>query len=379
MTCPNCGRETPAMRFCIHCGTALPDAGQPFDRRRRHAFAADPREDVLHLSAVSTLFPHLNPTHTHRVRWILLASATVIFLVGLGRLVPLSIVLAALLVPILYLIYFFVAEIHDGEPVPVLASTFAAGAVLGVAMSLAFYRVILSQARVAFAPRASYILLTAVGLTILGQLLMLVGPFVLFFTRRRFDDLLDGLAFGAASSLGFAAAQSVIYSWILIAGPFQRLGPAYSWALPVIRIALLVPLLDATTTGLICAAIWLRRDPHPPARYLPSITSVPVAVLLGVLGQIVPAVGSALLGGPILSLVWYAATLGALLLLARVVLHIGLIEKARPLGHGGTLVCPHCGHRIPDVAFCPHCGIALRSIARRDRRSAAPVGEEGHA
>lgn len=379
MTCPNCGRETPAGRFCVHCGTSLPDAGQPFDPRRRHAFVADPREHVWHLSAISTLFPHLNPARTHQTRWVLLASAVIIFLIGLGRLVPLSIVLAALLVPVLYLIYFFVAEVHGGEPMPVLAGTFVAGIVLGAAMSLGFYRVILSQTRVVFAPRASFVLLTAVGLTILGQVLMLVGPLVLFFIRPHFDDLLDGLVFGAASGLGFAAAQSVIYSWILIAGPFQRGGADFSWALPLIRIALLVPLLDAATTGLICAAIWLRRDPHPPAHALPLFTAVPVAVLLGFLGQIIPAVGSVLFGGQIRSLVWYAATLAVLLLVDRTVLHVGLIEKARPLGHGSTLICPHCGHRIPDVAFCPHCGIALHSIARRDRRRIVPPGEESHA
>src|SRR5215472_3160050 len=117
MTCPNCGRETPDTgHYCVHCGSPLPDAGQPFDPRRRHAFAADPREHVWHLSVVSTLFPHLNPARTHQTRWVLLLGVVIVFLVGLGRLVPLSIVLAALLVPVLYLIYFFIAEVHGGEP-----------------------------------------------------------------------------------------------------------------------------------------------------------------------------------------------------------------------------------------------------------------------
>ena len=75
--------------------------------------------------------------------------------------------------------------------------------------------------------------------------------------RPRFDHLLDGLVFGAASGLGFAAAQSIVYSWLLLQGPFLQNGLVVSWVLPVLRIALFVPLLDAATTALICGAIWL--------------------------------------------------------------------------------------------------------------------------
>ena len=80
---------------------------------------------------------------------------------------------------------------------------------------------ILSQQRLGFGTSTSYILLTGVGLPLLGQALMLVGPLALYVARPRFDHLLDGLVFGAASGLGFAAAQSIIYSWLLIQGPFH--------------------------------------------------------------------------------------------------------------------------------------------------------------
>ena len=127
--------ETLAGEFCAHCGARLPTTARPLDGRRTRAYAADPREQVLHLSIITTLFPHLNPRHTQRARWLLLASALVIFLIGLGRLVPLAIVLAALLVPVLYLAYFYVTGIYGEEPLTVFVATFVAGAVLGTLMS----------------------------------------------------------------------------------------------------------------------------------------------------------------------------------------------------------------------------------------------------
>jgi hypothetical protein len=374
MRCPHCGRETPSGHYCAYCGARLSTRAPHEPQQRRHAFAANPNEHVFHPAIVSTFFPHLSPQRAHQLRWILLGGLAVVLLIGLARYVPIAIAAAALLVPVLYLLYFYDVQIYEDEPLPVLAATFALSAVLGAAVSLAFFPVIRSLYRPVFGPKPGFVLLTGVGLPLLAQALMLVGPLLLFVFRRRFDEVLDGLAFGVASGLGFAAAQSIVYSWLLITGPFQRAGSATSWALPLLRIGLLAPLLDAATTGLICAALWLWRDPQPAARDLGLLASVPGALLLAALGQVVPATGVALLGGQIVDLLWYGGALLALILALRHVLHIGLLAKARALGHGGTLRCPHCFHEVPDVPFCPHCGLAMRSTARRARRPSP--GEE---
>lgn len=375
--CPHCGRETPEGEYCIHCGTRLPTQTYPLDARRAHAYAANPREHLLQLSAVTTLLPHLNPRQTQRARWLLLGGALVVLLIGIGRLVPLAVVLGALLLPVFYLAYFYVAEVYEDEPLPILLATFVAGGLFGALLSAGFYRVILSQRRLAFGPSPSYILLTGVALPLLAQALMLVGPLVLYFTRPRFDHLLDGLVFGAASGLGFAAAQSIIYSWLLLQGPFQEQGSATTWILPLLRIVLFVPLLDAATTGLICAAIWLHRDRQAPVGNLGWFAAPPVAALIGVLGQIVPSLGYDLIGGQFMAWVWYGAAAVALLILLRLLIHDGLVEQARTLGPSGLQVCPHCLHPVPpDAAFCPHCGFALHASARRSRRPLAQQGSE---
>ncbi|HEU5439959.1 MAG TPA: PrsW family glutamic-type intramembrane protease [Ktedonobacterales bacterium] len=378
MRCEHCGRETPEGHYCAYCGAHLAAANTRYHpQQRRHAFAANPSESVYHPSVVTTLFPHLAPERSHQLRWILGGAALIVFLIAFGRLVPVAIVLAALLVPLLYLYYFYEVAIFEDEPLAVLAGTFLAGLVLGAAFSAALYKPILDQSTASLlpgrGPTQTYIVLTGVVFPMASLLLMLVGPVVLLITRRKFDEVLDGLAFGAASGLGFATAQSIVFSWLLITGPLQRPGQAFSWALPVVRIALLQPLLYASAAGLVCASLWLARDPQTPRRSMGLLATPLVAVLLALILLVAPALASVLFGGDVLNLVYYAAALVLLLLLVRVVLHVGLVEKAQAIGHGGTMRCPHCFHEVGDTPFCPHCGLAMRSTSNRARPGTPPA------
>ncbi|HEX6122672.1 MAG TPA: PrsW family glutamic-type intramembrane protease [Ktedonobacterales bacterium] len=372
MHCPHCGREAPDGRFCGSCGAPLTGT-VPRDPRRRRAYAANPHEHVYHPGVVTTFFPHLNLQRTHLMRWILLGGAFIIFLLGLARYVPIAFIAAALFVPILYLFYFYDAEIYEGEPLRVLASTFLIGAILGALLNLGMYRTLLSLAYTlpGEAPSQTFLLVSGVIMPVAALALSLVGPLILFFARPRFNEVLDGLAFGVASGLGFAAAQSIVLAWQLITGPLQEPGgDAASWALPTIKTAILLPLLYAAAAGLICAVLWLRRDPLPTRGSLGWLASLPVAVVLAIVAVIVPALGTTLWGNQLTTLLWYGATLVVMILIVRHVLHVGLVEKAHELGHGSTLTCPHCHHPAPDVPFCPTCGMALRSTAKRARRSA---------
>ncbi|MGO8948729.1 MAG: PrsW family glutamic-type intramembrane protease, partial [Ktedonobacterales bacterium] len=205
---------------------------------------------------------------------------------------------------------------------------------------------------------------------------MLFGPLVLYFTRPKFDEVLDGLAFGAASGLGFAAAESIISAWLFMIGPFQQPGLVSAWVVPILRIALLVPMVNAATTGLICAALWLRRDPQLPLSELGVFPAWPAALLCGLLGQVAPSLLSALVPGIVPQLIWFTVILIGLMLVLRQVLHSGLMEKARALGHGQRLLCPECRHEVADMPFCPFCGLALLSISRRMRRPLLSSKEE---
>ena len=378
MQCRNCGRELQGGAYCPWCGAHQTASRERHVTRRPHVYAANPSEHVLQPTIVSTLFPHLGSRRMFQLRWLIFVAIIALVIISLGKLVPLAIVLSALLLPVLYLFYFYDAQLYEDEPFIVLGATFLVGAVLGGAMSLLFYRLILSQSRFGFGPSTSYVLLVGVFLPIIGQALMLVGPLVLYIARRQFDDVLDGLAFGAAAGLGFSATQSIAYAWYLINGQFVFTGSASAWVLPTLKIALLIPLLDAATTGLICAALWLRRDRQPAERTRGAVTNLALAIIIALVGQIAPALGSVLLGGPILDLLWYGGAVIVLLLLVRSLLHIGLIDKARPLRSGNAEECPQCFHQLRGTeSFCPNCGLALRATPRRVRRVRAPrAGQE---
>ena len=337
MQCRNCGRELQGGAYCPWCGAHQTASRERHVTRRPHVYAANPSEHVLQPTIVSTLFPHLGSRRMFQLRWLIFVAIVALVIISREP-VPLAIVLSALLLPVLYLFYFYDAQLYEDEPFIVLGATFLVGAVLGGAMSLLFYRLILSQSRFGFGPSTSYVLLVGVFLPIIGQALMLVGPLVLYIARRQFDDVLDGLAFGAAAGLGFSATQSIAYAWYLINGQFVFTGSASAWVLPTLKIALLIPLLDVEPRLHLCGAL-ARRDRQPTERTRGAVTNLALAIIIALVGQIAPALGSVLLGGPILDLLWYGGAVIVLLLLVRSLLHIGLIDKARPLRSGNAEEC----------------------------------------
>jgi hypothetical protein len=374
MRCPHCGRMTPAGVFCTHCGASLPTGDRLGDPRRFHAFATHPREGVLHLSIITTLFPHLDRQRSQQARWLLLAGVVIIVLLGLSRFIPLAIVLAALLLPLLYLGSLVLAERYADVPWHVLLATFGSGFLLGAVQSMMSYRIILPHRSFGVGLHPGYVLLTGIVIPLIAQALMLVGPVMLYVWLPRFAEPIDGLVFGAASGLGFAAAQSIIYSWLLIVEPVQRGGQSLTWLPTILWILLLIPLLDAATTSMICLALWLRRDlPHglPP---MGRFGRLEVAVPWAWVGQIIPSLGFDLLGNQSLALVWYGVTTAVALVLLRMQIHRSVLAHAQAKGAVAMAACPHCHHSLEEGAFCPHCGLALRSQVQHRAASSRATG-----
>ncbi len=361
--CPHCGMTVPEGDFCGHCGAHLTTASTT----RRHAFAAVPSESVAHLSIVTTLFPHLAHRRGGAFRWALLGGGAAVVLLAVLQLFAPATAVATFLLPGLYLLYLYEVEVYESEPWLVIGVTMVAGAVFGYVFT-AYSGDALAQLNLTGDSSSAY-LLAGVAIPIVAQALMLAGPLFLYSFRGRFREPLDGLTFGAASALGFTLASSLATFWPLISGPLVGSGPALDWALRLLQAGILIALINASTTGLITAAIWLHRYDLRRSRgtwYASILATLMVAlgaqILIAMLSFVIPDLITQVV---IRSL----ATIGLLLYL-RLVLHRALLAEGAVHEIGPDAPCPECHRVVPTMLFCPACGVNRSASSKHSR----PVG-----
>ncbi|HEX9099771.1 MAG TPA: hypothetical protein VF956_09830 [Candidatus Dormibacteraeota bacterium] len=363
VVCPHCGSMVPAGEFCGHCGAHLTrgDAG------RRHAFAAVPTEPVVHLSIVSTLFPHLPHRRGGAFRLALLTGGVVVNLLAALHLFAPATIAAVLVLPVLYLLYVYEVGVYDSEPLLLIGATTVAGAVLGYAFTS------VTGATVSgFEISADYesnLIFAGVVIPIVAQALMLAGPLFLFLFRARLREPLDGFTFGAASALGFTFATTLTATWPLITGPLIGSGSPIDWALRLLNAGILVMLINASTTSLVTAAIWLHRFDLRRAGggwqssvLTTLLVAVGTQVILGILSVVVPDL--------LLQVGIRFVAIVALLMYVRLVIHNALLAEGAAHEIGPDAACPECHRIVPTMLFCPACGVA-RAAAKPTRMHSA--------
>jgi RsiW-degrading membrane proteinase PrsW (M82 family) len=364
VSCPHCGSMVPAGEFCGHCGAHLPRA----NTSRRHAYAAVPSEPVVHLSIVSTLFPHLPHRRGGAFRWALLAgSAAVVILAAFHLFAPATIA-AVLLLPVLYLLYLYEVEVYESEPWLLVGATMVSGAILAYLLTSltgpAVARLEISE------DTGANILLAGVAIPIVAQLLMLAGPMLLFFYRSRLREPLDGLTFGASSALGFTLAMTLTAFWPLLGGPLIATGETIDWALRLLSAGILVMLINASTTSVVTASVWLNRyDLRHASRGWEA--SVPATILIAVGAQVLLGVMSVVVNDLALQVGLRAVAVVALLIYVRLVIHQSLLAEGAVHEIGPEAPCPECHRIVPTMLFCPACGVA-RAAAKPTRMHSAP-------
>ena len=360
VSCPHCGRMVPAGEFCGHCGAHLPSGSA----RRTHAFAAVPSEGVAHLSIITTLFPHLPHRSGRPFLLALITGGTFVLVLAALHLFAPATVTAVLVLPVLYLIYLYEVEAYESEPWLVIGATMVFGALLGLAFTN-LAGVALSQL-VITGDRETGFVLAGIAIPIVAQALMLAGPLFLYLFRARFREPLDGLTFGAASALGFSLASSLTDFWPLLGGPLVASGSPLDWAVRLARAGLLVSLVNACTTALVAAALWLHRYDRRRADR-PWATTILAAVVVAFGVQV--ALG--MIAFVVQDLVLDVASLGlatvALLLYVRLVIHDTLLVEGAEHEIGPDAPCQECHRVVPTMAFCPACG-AARSAASKQAR-----------
>ena len=370
--CPSCDRDVPEGTFCGVCGAHL--AHQETSPGRVHTFAANPTEHVLQLALVSTLLPHLPHRRSAPFRVAIAVVALLVLAAGVLRLQVPAIALAAAAMPILYLVYLYEVEVYEDEPWLVVGITFVLGIALGAlwGWKVAPFATAQSLAASTFGPSPS-LALSAAGLAVGAQLAMLAGAALLFFLRPRFDEALDGFTFGAAAALGFTLASTLVeLAPELAGGAISTLSSATN-ALEIAQRGLLLPWINACTTALVAAALWLQRGRRS-ARAGHPLATLPVALLVAFAIQALLGVVNVLVLDTALQVAAYALASVVMLVVVRGSIHWMLLAEAVEVEVGPDALCSNCHHVVPTMAFCPVCGIARRATPKTgDFRQARAV------
>src|ERR1700694_3666972 len=215
MRCDHCAQDVADGVFCTRCG-AHQGTTEEFGnaKLREHRYAAHPGEHVAQPAVFSTLFPHLGHHKIHEFRWAFIVGLAGVLVLYLAGLITAAILVAAFLVPVLYLIYLYEAQGYRCEPAPILGFTLGGGIIVGIVVTV-FERIVYNPFQY------SNNLLANAGVNVGG--LLLVGlllpvlqeavkplPAVFLPNRADFPETVDGLVFGAAAGLGLRLAEGLI-------------------------------------------------------------------------------------------------------------------------------------------------------------------------
>jgi PrsW family intramembrane metalloprotease len=370
--CDHCTHDVPDGVFCTRCGAHQGTTGEFGNAKtREHRYAAHPAEHVAQPSVFTTLFPHLGHHKVHEFRWAFMAGLGGILVLYLAGLITAAILVAAFLVPVLYLIYLYEAQVYRDEPAIVLGFTLGGGIVVGIVLTV-FERIVYNPFQYNGNP-LSNAGVSVGGLLIVGLLLPVMQealkPLPAFFLPNRadFPETVDGLVFGVAAGLGFSLAEALIGFGNALATLPAHVTPG-NWIYDLATLAVFQPLLQGSATGMIVATIWRYRRGRLGGRELGGVA-------MAVIAHIAFSAGTQLMKetsvNALFILIWQAAIVGALLIYIRYVLHYALLEEAANMGFAET-VCASCHMHIVASGFCPNCGMALTAAPNSIKRGRRP-------
>jgi hypothetical protein len=377
MRCDHCAHDVPDGVFCTRCGAHQGTTEEIGNAKlREHRYAAHPGEHVAQPSIITTIFPHLGHHKIHEFRWAFIVGLVGVLVLWLAGLISAAILVAAFLVPVLYLVYLYEAQVYRDEPATVLGFTIGAGLVAGIVITV-IVRLLYNPISVNPNPLAPATVNIGT-LLFLGFLVPIVQeavkPLAAIFLPNRadFPETVDGLVFGIAAGLGFSLAETLVN----FSTSLQYLGHVQpgNWIYNLTTIAVLQPLMQGSTTGMIVAAVWRQRLGKLGGREIGAVVMAVVAHIAFSGGS---QIFSEALLSPLFILIWQAAVVGALLIYIRYLLHHALLEEAAHMGFAET-VCPSCHMHIVASGFCPNCGMALTAapshVKRSRRERKAPAG-----
>lgn len=387
-TCARCKSAQPAAaRYCHRCGHDHLD-DRPIDNRRQRlrderstTFVMRPNERVRSINPVTALLPLSNGDGIRAYEWALTAGLVVPLVAVLAGWIPFALVGAALAVPIVFTLYLYDVNEWDDQPVPVVLACIAVAGALGAVAFRLIDATLLNAADKVGIGRVSgdtfdtrTVLVLGIVAPLVAVVVALVGPLVLA-SRRRFDDMIDGLTFGAVAGAAYAAGETLMAHRGILGAEASGRGDAVLWISIVANAGIVKPLVYSTALA-IAAAGFSGIGPGYEGfgrRFVKTLgiaAAAMVAYGVGVAaaGEIGGTTGAAL------GLGWGVAMAAALVVVLRTQLHLGVLEAALEAAQGKpsrheTRGAAHCGEcdmfLAPLALFCSACGASVRATSKR--------------
>lgn len=373
VTCSSCGQSVPEGRYCVVCGQTLAD-----EIARRSQFSAAPHQSAWAPSPMSTLFPALPRAEMRRFNVAAAVGVAVMVALAAARLFPLALVVAAVLVPLLTVMYVYDVDLYEDEPVRVIGMTMLWGLIAGIVVTVLARTIITSGAAFLVERDAGTTLLRGVVVPLVGLGVVLVGPLLLL-RYPRFNDVLDGVTFGVATAVSYAGATLLVQSSDFFATGLRPVGSTSAWIVRVLELGLAVPLLTGAVVGGACASLWLRyRSSVRDRGALGPAGSPWVALPFAAAALVAAALAETTLTDWWLLPVLIALDVAALIWLRRAI-HLGLLQEAAEHPVGPAIRCPNCGAETPHHTFCIECGVSFQALPKERLRSADAAPEEAPA
>jgi hypothetical protein len=380
MHCPNCGNTVPPGAFCGQCGARLtPRPGDGAAWLRPAVFCAAPHESVLRPALASSLLPQLSeltrrPFNVGLVL-ILVAMAVLAELRMPGGLIT----VASLGLPLLLLIYWQRSGVLDDVPRRAVVVTVLLALGLAIGWVLLTGDLVIREAGSPFEAGSAgkRVLRDGLGIAEGGTILMLIPAGITRLMWRSRRDSLDGFVIGALSASVFTAAATLTrMAPQFTTAPIARSQPVQWLFFEAAVRGVTVPLTAVCAGGLVGIALWFHRpraaSPFT-GRKMPTTMVLVAASVLGVYA----AVGWADIEGvsQLHVLSWHVAMALVALIGLRIGLQVTLLHEEAEPATDALLLCLHCRHVVPEMAFCPSCGAATRATPQRsleERRRVSP-------
>lgn len=321
----------------------------------RIRYAAAPGQSVALPDPVTTLMPFLEERRRGRY-WLLLAGGLGLFAVAsllalrtqLAPAMYVALVLGSFVVPVVYVVFLAESAILAQRP-RTLAATFVLGAALGLPLAILVERQL---------PFDTHPLARGLAIGLIEELAKVLG--VTWLLRRaaaRFQ--MDGVVFGAAAGMGFAAFETILYG-------LGRAGAVGTFLVTLWLRTLLAPFGHGTWTALVCARLWGGKGSGAVRLGPGVIGAFATAVALHGLWDWQPLPG-------LLNIVWLVAIGAVGIVLLRAAVQRGAQEQmgaalalnpelAGAAAQAAELTCHRCSYPAPRGAhYCVRCGGALRA------------------